>query len=93
MRTPARALAVAVAFVVTFIVSTGAAFADQPTGDAWADGPEKSRLDLLILFGGGTVGLFVLIALFGLLTARNNYVPPPPGTEVEKVGDHTPAHH
>ena len=49
--------------------------------------------DLLILFGGGTVGLFVLISLFALLTARNNYVPPAPGNEIHVRTDTTPTQH
>ena len=40
------------------------------------------------------VGLFVLVSLFGLMTARNNYVPPSPGTEIETTSsDNSPAHH
>lgn len=93
MRTPARALAVVLAFVVTFFAGTATAFADAPVGDAWPDGPERSNLYLLVLFGGGTVGLFVVIALFALLTARNNYVPPAPGKEIHVLSDNTPAHH
>ncbi len=55
-----------------------------PAGPAWPDGEGRSVLDTLILFGGGTVGLFIVISLFGLLTARNNFVPEP-GTEVEAL--------
>lgn len=86
-------LAVALSFVVMFVVGSGAALADAPASDAWPEGPDKSRLDLLILFGGSTVGLFILVALFGLMTARNNYVPPPPSTELATTGDKAPAHH
>ena len=93
MRTPARLLSAVFGTVVMFAIGSGAAFADEPASAAWPEGPEKSHLDLLILFGGGTVGLFIVISLFGLLTARNNYVPPAPSTEVEKAGDHNPVHH
>lgn len=93
MRTPARLLAPALAFVVTFVAGSAAAFADEPTGGAWPDGEERSDLYLLVLFGGGTLGLFVIISLFALLTARNNYVPPAPGKEIHKAADTTPAHH
>ncbi|VXC19360.1 hypothetical protein [Aeromicrobium sp. 9AM] len=93
MRTPARLLGPAFAFVVTFFAGSAAAFADEPTGGAWPDGPDRSHLDLLILFGGGTVGLFVLISLFALLTARNNYVPPAPGNEIHVRTDSTPTPH
>ncbi len=93
MRTPARLLGPAFAFVITFVAGSAAAFADAPTGGAWPDGPERSHLDLLILFGGGTVGLFVLISLFALLTARTNYVPPAPGNEIHVRTDTTPTQH
>lgn len=86
-------LAVALSFVVMFVTGAGAALADTPVGPAWPDAPERSHLHLLVLFGGSTVGLFIVIALFGLLTARNNYVPPPPSTDLETTGDKTPAHH
>lgn len=93
MKTAARVLGLVLATVVTFIASSGAALADTPVGDAWPKGEERSQLDTLILFGGGTVGLFIVIWLFGMLTARNNYVPPAPSTELEPVGDNRPAHH
>jgi hypothetical protein len=93
MRTPARLLGPAFAFVITFFAGSAAAFADEPTGGAWPDGPDRSHLDLLILFGGGTVGLFVVISLFALLTARNNYVPPAPGNEIHVRTDSTPSPH
>ncbi|MEJ7635907.1 hypothetical protein [Aeromicrobium sp.] len=93
MRTPARVLGLALAFVVTFFASSAAALADAPASPAWPDGQERSDLYLLVLFGGGTLGLFVLIALFGLLTARNNYVPPAPGNEIQKIPDSTPTRH
>ncbi|MCW2824734.1 MAG: hypothetical protein JWQ91_1651 [Aeromicrobium sp.] len=94
MRTPARVLTLALSFVTMFVAGSAAALADAPVGSStWPNEDDKSSLDLLILFGGGTVGLFVIISLFALLTARNNYVPPPPSTELETTGDHTPAHH
>jgi len=93
MRTPARLLGPALAFVITFFAGSAAAFADQPTGGAWPDGKERSDLWLLVLFGGGTVGLFVIISLFALLTARNNYVPPAPGKEIHVRTDNTPTPH
>lgn len=93
MKTPARVLGLVLATVVTFIAGSGAAFADAPTGSAWPRGGGKSHLDLLILFGGGTVGLFILVVLFGLLTARNNYVPPSPSTEIDTTSGNSPAHH
>ena len=93
MRTPARLLGLAFSFVVTFFAGAAAAFADEPASAAWPDGPHRSHLDQLILFGGGTAGLFVIITLFALLTARKNYVPPAPGNEIHVRTDTTPAQH
>ncbi|TGN32506.1 hypothetical protein [Aeromicrobium chenweiae] len=93
MRTPARVLTVALSFAVMFVAGTAAAMADAPTGGAWPDGEKKSDLDLLLLFGGGTLVLFVVVALFGLLTARNNYVPPAPSTELATTSDNAPVQH
>jgi hypothetical protein len=93
MRTPARLLGLAFAFVVTFLAGSTAAFADEPVDGYWSGGQERSDLWLLVVFGGGTVGLFVLITLFALLTARRNYVPPPPGNEIQTVADSSPTRH
>lgn len=93
MRTPARLLALAFAFVVTFFAGAAAAVADEPKGGAWPDGEDRSMLWLLVVFGGGTVGLFVIITLFALLTARKNYVPPAPGKEIHVRTDTTPTPH
>lgn len=86
-------LGLALSFVVMFVVGTGAALADQPVGDAWPDGEGRSTLDTLLLFGGGTVVLFVIISLFGLLTARNNYVPPAPSKDIATKSGNAAAHH
>lgn len=75
------------------LATSSSALADSPVGEAWPAPPERSTLEWILLFGGGTVGLFVLISLFGLLTARNNYVPPPPSTELAKAPGNSPAHH
>ena len=48
----------------------------------------RSFLENLIFFGGSTIALIVGISLFALVTARNNYVPPPPGTDVEVADPH-----
>ncbi len=88
MTTPARAIAAASTFVVLFVASATAAVADAPASPDWPTEPGRSHLDNGLVFVGGTVALFVVIWLFGLLTARNNYVPPAPGTELEKAGSH-----
>lgn len=78
------------AFVVTFVAGTAAASADEPLNSHWSGGTGRSHLDLLILFGGGTLGLIALITLFALLTARRNYVPPAPGKEIRKAAESAP---
>lgn len=93
MRTPARLLGLALSFVVTFFAGATAAFADEPASAAWPDGKDRSDLWLLIVFGGGTVGLFVVITLFALLTARKNYVPPAPGNEIHVRTNTSPTPH
>jgi hypothetical protein len=94
MKTAARVLGLVLATVVMFVAGSGAAFADAPVGSAWPEAT-KSTLDHVILFGGGTAGLFILVVLLGLLTARRNYVPPSPSTELETTSGtgNTPAHH
>jgi hypothetical protein len=52
------------------------AFADSPS--TWDSGPSRSAVENIVFFGGSVVGLFVLITLFALATARNNFVPAPP---------------
>ena len=91
MRTPARALAALITFVVTFVAGTAAATAATPASPDWPEPEPTSTLDTLLLFGGSTIGLIVVIGLFGLLTARNNYVPPAPATDVEPAAS-SPAH-
>jgi hypothetical protein len=93
MKAPARILAVVVSTLVVLGTTAATAWADSPASEAWPSPPERSTLDTLLLFGGGTVGLFVVVSLFGLLTARNNYVPPPPSTDLEKAPGTDAAHH
>ena len=86
MTTPTRVFGLLLA-TATFVVIGAASAIAVPDSPAWPDAESRSALDTLILFGGSTVGLFIIISLFGLLTARNNFVPEP-GTELE-----TSAHH
>lgn len=87
MTTPTRVFGLLLATATFVVIGAASAIADEPNSAAWPDGESRSVLETLILFGGGTVGLFIVIALFGLLTARNNFVPVP-GAEVELHGDH-----
>ncbi len=43
-----------------------------------------------MFFGGSVIGLIVVVTLFALLTARNNFEPEPPesGSEVDTHGHH-----
>lgn len=91
MSTPGRALALLFATGITVALGSGAAWADEPAGTA--SGTGRSTLEILVFFGGSTVGLFLLVALFALMTARNNYTPPPAGTDLEKAPGSTPVHH
>ena len=87
MTTPTRVFAVLLAASTYVAIGAASAIADTPDSSAWPEAEGRSVLDTLILFVGGTVGLFVLISLFALLTARKNFVPEP-GTEVEVHGGH-----
>ncbi|HUP98944.1 MAG TPA: hypothetical protein VM093_00640 [Aeromicrobium sp.] len=80
------AVSVVLASVVTGIGSP--AFADSPS--TWNSGPSRTLLENIIFFGGSVGGLFILITLFALLTARNNFVPEPPetGSEVAPSDHH-----
>lgn len=85
--TALRAAASAVlASVVVGIASP--AVADSPS--TWNAGPSRSVLDNIVFFGGSVIGLIVIVTLFALLTARNNFVPEPPepGSDLD-----TNAHH
>jgi hypothetical protein len=80
------AASVVLATVVVGIASP--AFADSPS--TWNSGPSRSVLENIVFFGGSVIGLIVIVTLFALLTARNNFVPEPPepGSEVESHGHH-----
>ncbi len=87
MTTPTRVLGLLLATATFVALGAASTLADTPDSAAWPAAESRSVLDTLILFGGGTIGLFVVISLFGLLTARNNFTPVP-GAEVELHGDH-----
>jgi hypothetical protein len=80
------AASVVLASVVVGIASP--AVADSPS--TWNSGPSRSVLENIVFFGGSVIGLIVIVTLFALLTARNNFVPEPPepGSEVESHGHH-----
>ena len=86
MKASARIVAILTSSAVLLVGLAGSAMADSPT--TWVEGESRSFLENLIFFGGSTVALIVGITLFALLTARTNYVPPPPGTDVEVSDQH-----
>ena len=86
MKAPARAVAILTSAAVLLVALSAPALADAPS--TWDEGESRSFLENLIFFGGSTIGLIVVISLFALLTARNNYVPPPPSTEVDVSETH-----
>lgn len=89
--TARRAITVAGIFAFTMVAGASTAFADAPVGDDWPAAEGRSTLDTLLLFGGGTVGLFVLVVLLGVMLSRNNYVPPPPSQDLATVPGHEAA--
>jgi hypothetical protein len=73
----------------TVVVGLGSpAFADSPK--TWNAGPSRTAFENVVFFGGSVVGLFLLVSLFALLTARNNFVPEPPepGADLQKHDHH-----
>jgi hypothetical protein len=86
MKTSARVVILLTSTAVLLAGLAAPALADAPS--TWAEGESRTFLENLIFFGGSTVGLIAVISLFALLTARNNYVPPPPSTDVEAVDPH-----
>jgi len=86
MQTPSRFAVVLVAVAGVVIFGAGSALADTPA--TWVDPEPTTTLQNLVLFGGSTLGLVVVITLLALLTARKNYTPPPPSTDVEVHADH-----
>lgn len=86
MQTPSRVAFVLAAMAGVVFCGAGSAWADAPA--TWLDPKPTSTLQNLVFFGGSTLGLIVAISLFALLTARNNYTPPPPGTDVEVHSGH-----
>ena len=81
MKALARTVAILTSATVLLVAMAGPALADSPS--TWVEGESRSPLENLIFFGGSTVGLIAVISLFALLTARKNYVPPPPSTDVD----------
>lgn len=86
MRTPSRIAFVLATVAGVVFCGAGSALADTPV--TWVDPKPTTVLHNLVLFGGSTIGLILVISLFGLLTARRNYTPPPPNTDVEVHSGH-----
>ncbi len=80
MHTPLRLTVIVVGMLGALLMAAGPAAAETPV--TWVDPEPMSKLDALVLFGGSTLTLIVLLTLLGLLTARHNYVLPDPMTEI-----------
>ena len=86
MQTPSRVAFVLVAVAGVMFFGAGSATAEAPA--TWVEAEPTTTLHNLVLFGGSTVGLLVVISLLALLTARHNYTPPPPSTDIEVRSGH-----
>ena len=86
MKTSSRVAVVVATLAGILFSGAGSATADAPA--TWVEAEPTTTLHNLVLFGGSTVGLLVGISPLALLTARNNYTPPPPSTDVEVHTDH-----
>lgn len=86
MKTVSRLVLTVIASLVVVIGSAGVASADEPL--TWDSGEPMATQDVLLIFVGGPVALFVVIAVLSLMIHRKNYTPPPPSTDVETVDAH-----
>ena len=93
MTTPSRVLGLLVATATYITIGAASAVADEPNTAAWPKAEGRSVLDTLVFFGGATLGLIAVISLFALLTARNNFTPAPPSTELERASSSAAARH
>lgn len=76
MTTLARIFAATFAAVALVLGSALPSLADAPV--TWAEEEGRSVLENIIFFGGWTVGLYIAVLIWGVLTSRHNYVPPAP---------------
>jgi hypothetical protein len=90
MSTPARLLAIVTSALAMLVVAPAAALADAPT--TWETEEGLDWLGYSILLVGIPAALFVAIWLFSLATARRNYVPPAPGSEIHVATGDVQAH-
>lgn len=86
MQTSSRVALVLATLVGVVLTGAGSALADTPV--SWTDPKPTTDLHNLVFYGGSTLGLVLVITLFALVTARRNYTPPPPSTDVEVHSSH-----
>lgn len=84
--TPARLAAVVSSALVWVLASATVANADAPT--TWERAEGLSGIEYAALLFGIPALLFGGLWVFGLMTARRNYVPPAPSTDIEPVNHH-----
>jgi hypothetical protein len=84
------ALRAAASLVLATVVIAIASPATADSPSTWNSGPSRSVLENIVFFGGSVIGLIVVVTLFALLTARNNFEPEPPepGSAVDTHGHH-----
>lgn len=71
-----RTLLIAVVSALIVGLTAFPASATEPAN--WDSGEPMTTLEVLVLFVGAPVGLYIVITIFGYLMARNNYEPPSP---------------
>lgn len=87
MQTVTRLAFTLFASFAVLMAGTSVAAADEPV--TWDSGEGLSSFDVLLLFVGAPIAIFVgITVLAALLHRKNNYVPPPPSTDVEPVDHH-----
>lgn len=76
------------AIAAVLLTAVSASASTEPS--TWPDGESISTLEVLGIFVGLPVLLFVVVGLIGVIHAQKgrNYVPPPPSTEVEVSSGH-----
>ncbi|MFT4298434.1 MAG: hypothetical protein QM597_02185 [Aeromicrobium sp.] len=90
MSTPVRLFALVSSVLVMVAVAPAAALAGTPV--TWESEKGLDFLGYVTLLVGIPAGLFVVITILALATARRSYTPPAPGSEIHVPSD-LPDHH
>ncbi|WP_293786834.1 hypothetical protein [uncultured Aeromicrobium sp.] len=79
-----RALSTLAAAVTAVLVVSAGPAAASTAPSTWELDDPMSTLEVLAIFGGIPLALFVVISIFAAMTARNNFEPAPPQSEDDK---------